>query len=131
MEFVPARLNDIKTAVKAPELTSEPIDLRHLRRYTFGDQDLEREVLSLFLTQLPQTITALKSASSEHDWRIAAHTLKGSSRAVGAWRLASLAEHAEAVSGGVNRAAWGEAVSRIEAVASDVRAFIDGVYACR
>ena len=72
-----------------------PVDLNHLRRYTLGDKALEQEVLRLFLAQLPETIASLRSAATERDWKMAAHTLKGSSRAVGAWRIASLAQEAE------------------------------------
>ena len=71
------------------------IDLRHLSRYTLGNRTLDAEVLALFAAQLPDTILALRCARGESDWRIAAHTLKGSARAVGAWRLAELAEQAE------------------------------------
>ena len=52
-------------------------------------------MLTLFLNQLPSTIAALGGAMTERDWMIAAHTLKGSGRAVGAWRIARIAEQAE------------------------------------
>jgi HPt (histidine-containing phosphotransfer) domain-containing protein len=74
---------------------SRPVDLDHLRRYTLGDRDLEVEILGLFADQLPITIGALNEAASMKEWGIAAHTLKGSARAVGAWSLATLAETAE------------------------------------
>jgi HPt (histidine-containing phosphotransfer) domain-containing protein len=77
------------------ELGSEVIDLAHLRRFTLGDEALEQEILGLFIAQLPVTIQALKEARTDRDWLIAAHTLKGSARAVGAWRLARIAELAE------------------------------------
>jgi HPt (histidine-containing phosphotransfer) domain-containing protein len=73
----------------------EVIDLAHLRRFTLGDEALELEVLGLFIDQVPVTIAALEHARSDRDWLTAAHTLKGSARAVGAWRLARIAEHAE------------------------------------
>ena len=47
---------------------------------------LEQEILALFIEQAPVTIDALKHAHTKRDWSIAAHTLKGSARAVGAWR---------------------------------------------
>ena len=74
---------------------AKAIDRRHLSRYTLGDPALEAEVLGLFAAQLPDTIDALKEACCERAWSMAAHTLKGSARAVGAWRLAQLAEQAE------------------------------------
>ena len=59
----------------------EVIDERHLAGMTLGDARLEREVLELFLSQAPPTLAAA-----------AAHRLKGSARAIGAWRLARAAE---------------------------------------
>lgn len=76
-----------------------PIDLAHLRRYTLGDVVIELEILDLFFQQLPETIAALRSAQTCRDARRAAHTLKGSARAIGAWSIAKLAEDAEALSG--------------------------------
>jgi HPt (histidine-containing phosphotransfer) domain-containing protein len=77
------------------EAYAAAIDLRHLARYTLGDPALEAEVLGLFAAQLADTIDALKEACCERAWSTAAHTLKGSARVVGAWRLAQLAEQAE------------------------------------
>ncbi len=105
-------------------MCADVIDIKHLRRYTLGDIELEREVLELFLSQLPQTIAALHHASSERDWRIAAHTLKGSGRAVGAWRIATLAESAERLQFGRNRLAAADVISRIEQAATEAREFI-------
>ena len=107
---------------------SGAVDLNHLRRYTFGDQALEKEILSLFLTQLAETMKALREAASQQDWKIAAHTLKGSCRAVGAFRLGDLAQEAEHLGYGTDCAARTEAVSRIEEAAGDVRQFLKSAY---
>jgi HPt (histidine-containing phosphotransfer) domain-containing protein len=101
-----------------------PVDLAHLRRYTLGDRSLEAEVLGLFLAQLPETIASLRSAATERDWKMAAHALKGSSRAVGAWRIASLAQEAEALICNSQSAACCEAISKLEAAASEARIFV-------
>ena len=59
---------------------------------------------------------------------MAAHTLKGSGRAVGAWRIARLAEHAE------RTALWNSpdqlqhALALIEGAANEARSFIQEVY---
>lgn len=74
---------------------ASPIDHTHLSRYTMGDVDLEREVLALFLDTLTKMTENLNEARDSRDWAEAAHTLKGSSRAVGAWKLAALMENAE------------------------------------
>ena len=104
------------------------VDLQHLSRYTLGDQRLDKEILQLFLAQLPETIAALNTAKSERDWKIAAHTLKGSCGAVGAWRIARLAEDAEALPFGISREARGETLSRLEEAVSDARAYIYAIY---
>ncbi len=67
----------------AEGLQVTPVDLKHLRRYTLGDAGLEREILDLFFGQLPTTIAALAAAATPKEWKVAAHTLKGSGRAVG------------------------------------------------
>src|SRR5689334_13235653 len=73
-----------------PDL-ADPIDRAHLGRYTLGSLTLEREVLGLFLAQLPLSIEQLRFASTDREWHVAAHTIKGSARAVGAWHVARLA----------------------------------------
>lgn len=102
----------------------QPIDRKHLARYTQGDRALEIEVLGLFLEQLPKSVDALRLALSDQDWLRAAHTIKGSSRCVGAWRLARMGEQAERLGGITNRRARIEAVLRIEEAAEEARAFI-------
>lgn len=101
-----------------------PVDLAHLRRYTLGDDGLEREILGLFLAQIPLTIETLRFAPNDKAWHAAAHTLKGSARAVGAWRLARLAQEAERLGGPGEPGACHEALARIEEAAEDAAAFI-------
>jgi HPt (histidine-containing phosphotransfer) domain-containing protein len=104
---------------------SEPaLDLVHLRRFTLGDQALEREILDLFITQAPITLAALKAAITERDWRIAAHTLKGSARAVGAWPVARIAERAEGLSRRNEASACESAVQDLAHALSEAGAFI-------
>lgn len=110
------------------ELSVSPVDLKHLRRYTLGDWELEKEVLQLFLGQLPETIGSLRGAATDKEWKVAAHTLKGSGRAVGAWRIARLAEHAERMLGPKNVDFRLDAVARIEDAAREARAFIVATY---
>lgn len=78
---------------------SRPVDLVHLSRYTLGERALEREVLELFCTQSVLYLEQLRAAMSDKDWKAAAHSLKGSARAIGAWRTAQAAERAEALQG--------------------------------
>lgn len=118
-------------AVVADALQLNPVDIKHLRRYTLGDQALEKEVLELFLGQLPETIASLSGATTEKEWRVAAHTLKGSGRAVGAWRIARLAEQAERMTGIKSPAARADAVSRILDAAREAKTFISQSYSLR
>lgn len=71
------------------------INRAYLARFTFGNAELEREVLELFAGQAPLYLDRLAAADTPVAWRDAAHTLKGSAAAVGALRVAQLAELAE------------------------------------
>ena len=75
-----------------------PIDLAHLKRMTLGDAGLEREVLAMFSAQAVRLIGSL--AALPADAGALAHTLKGSARAIGAFRVAESAESLEAALGG-------------------------------
>ncbi|MGB3447358.1 MAG: Hpt domain-containing protein [Xanthobacteraceae bacterium] len=71
-----------------------PIDLDHLRKMTLSDPALEREVLQLFVEQSGQLMLTL--ASLPENAAALAHTLKGSARAIGAFRVAEAAAVLEA-----------------------------------
>jgi HPt (histidine-containing phosphotransfer) domain-containing protein len=105
-----------------------PVDLKHLRRYTLGDVGLEKEVLHLFLDQLPSTLMALGGAKTEKDWKVAAHTLKGSGRAVGAWRIARIAEQAERSDFLKRPQLAAEMMMLLESAANEAKAFIAASY---
>ncbi|MBC8012575.1 MAG: Hpt domain-containing protein [Methyloceanibacter sp.] len=98
--------------------SSRPVDLVHLSRYTLGERELEQEVLELFCTQSTIYIERLRAARSDKDWKDAAHSLKGSASAIGAWRTAEAAERAEALSG--EALAQGRAL-RLHEIESSVR----------
>ena len=72
-----------------------PLDAAYLERQTFGDRDLERELLRLFDGQCRRLLPAIKGEPSAIARRDAAHALKGAARAVGAERTASLADRLE------------------------------------
>ena len=82
--------------VSSPSLAplSAPIDREHLARMTLGDDSLEREVLALFDRQADMLLARM-SKSAPAVAGAAAHTLKGSARGIGAWRVASAAEAVE------------------------------------
>lgn len=74
-----------------------PIDLVHLARQTLGDRSLEQEILSLYYKQAKTLLERIADCASIRERMDFAHTLKGSSRAVGAWQVAQAAEAVEIV----------------------------------
>ena len=72
-------------------------DTDHLATYTLGDRQLEKEVLQMFVEQSAQSVERLHEAASIEEWRDAAHSLKGSARAIGAFLFAATAEKLEKV----------------------------------
>lgn len=105
----------------APE-AAPSIDLDHLRRYTFGDERLEREVLELFFANAPGMVTEIRAARDEASWRRAAHSLKGSALAVGAWGVARRAEQAEAAAARHGEA--GDVLAGLDDAVEQARRFI-------
>ena len=105
----------------APSLAPDerPIDLVHLARTTLGDRSLEREVLQLFDRQAALLIARLRSATPG-GVVIIAHTMKGSARGIGAWRVARAAEAVELAAS----ADVGDALERLAAAADEARAVI-------
>jgi HPt (histidine-containing phosphotransfer) domain-containing protein len=98
------------------------LDLSHLRRFTLGNRELEREVLQLFADQAPRTLRDMQLASSGKAWRDAAHTLKGSASAVGANNIARAAAEAEKLNGDPDT--WPEMLERLRSAVLEARAFI-------
>lgn len=74
------------------------IDASHLERMTLGDRRLEREVLELFVRQTTILLTRIAGAEPPIV-AAAAHTLKGSARGIGAWRVAGAADALEQAAG--------------------------------
>ena len=98
-----------------------PIDLVHLARMTMGDRSLEREVLQLFDRQAVTRVARLRDAEPCSVAAVA-HTLKGSARGVGAWRVARAAEAVELA--GDDQKSLGAAIERLTAAANEARALI-------
>ena len=70
------------------------LDEQHLQRMTLGDRGLEREVLQIFVRQSAIMLGRIADAKPEMV-AAAAHTLTGSARGIGAWRVARAAERLE------------------------------------
>ena len=82
--------------IRSPPLVpgEASIDVEHLARMTLGDGALRREVLAMFLKQSRQLLDRLAACPAEG--AALAHRLKGSARAIGAFRVAACAEALEA-----------------------------------
>ncbi len=108
------------------EQQERAIDLVHLARQTLGDHELEAEILSLFVRQsrnLSGRIGAAPDARTRGDL---AHTLKGSARAVGAWRIARNAEAIEVIEDPAELpAAVAKLAGSVEEAISMIQAFAD------
>ena len=107
----------------APSLTPDdrPVDLVHLARTTFGDRALEREVLQLFERQSGMLIGRMRTAPPAAVAALA-HTLKGSARGIGAWRVARAAETLECI--GASGNPTGEALAALVEASDEARAVI-------
>lgn len=107
---------------------SDPIDLDHLAQYTAGDAALEAELMGLFCEQARQWLRALAPDADDDAWGAAAHTLKGTARAVGAHRMAAACEAAEALVGPRRDAvARSVAAQDVRAAAEDAVAFAERI----
>lgn len=68
-----------------------PIDLEHLRQQTLGNEDLQKQVLRIFLRQSAECIQRIKAAPDMAERSAAAHALVGAARGVGAFSVAYIA----------------------------------------
>lgn len=71
--------------------SARPVDLVHLSRQSLGDRSLEREILALFRSQSCLYLDRLENASTADERKMAAHTILGSARGLGAWQVAAQA----------------------------------------
>ncbi|MEZ5776671.1 MAG: Hpt domain-containing protein [Hyphomicrobiaceae bacterium] len=108
----------------------EPVlDVEFLNRQTFGDRAFRRELLDLFVGNAASLSGALEAEGDDtgsgavERYRIAAHSLKGAARGVGARRLglaAEAAERAAAEGGEIRRRATRLVLARIAEVRSAI-----------
>ncbi|MBL8550501.1 MAG: Hpt domain-containing protein [Hyphomonadaceae bacterium] len=71
------------------------LDEAHFRHMTGDDGALQAEILALFRAQSELWSRLLIPDAPVQTWAEAAHTLKGSARGLGLWRLADACEEAE------------------------------------
>ena len=103
--------------------TEPAIDVAHLGRMTFGEKNLEGEVLRLFDRQAGMLLARIQAASPEAV-ASCAHTLKGSARGIGAWQVAKAAEAVELAAGVGDAAALRGEVKTLAAAVAVARAAI-------
>jgi HPt (histidine-containing phosphotransfer) domain-containing protein len=107
-----------------PSRQGRPVDLAHLSRQTFGDRELESEVLALFERQSLDMIARLHRATTAKDWAEAAHTLVGSARGIGAFGVAAAAEAVESAKLHHLSDRASAELARLEAEVAEANAFI-------
>jgi HPt (histidine-containing phosphotransfer) domain-containing protein len=110
----PTNIDSADAPALAPD--DRPIDLVHL-----GDRNLEREVLQLFDRQSMLLIARMRTAAPNGVATLA-HTLKGSARGIGAWRVARAAEALELA--GARDGEIGSALDRLNAASEEARGVI-------
>ena len=99
------------------------IDEAHLTRMTLGDRGLERELLQIFVGQ---SATILDRITGHDPAAIAAaaHTMIGSARGIGAWRVARAAEQLERVVDEGNENALDEAIAALKSASQEANTAI-------
>jgi HPt (histidine-containing phosphotransfer) domain-containing protein len=111
--------------IDAPPLApvEAAIDLAHLARMTLGERSLEAEVLALFDQQAEVLLAHMREAEPKAVAAFA-HTLKGSARGIGAWRVAAAADAVEIDAARANTDEIAGAVARLAAAVAEARAAI-------
>jgi hypothetical protein len=116
---------DAAAPIDAPPLVpvEAAIDLKHLARMTLGERSLEAEVLMLFDRQAAVLLDHMRQAAPQAIAAFA-HTLKGSARGIGAWRVAAAAEAVEIDAGRPDAADVAGAVARLAVAVDEARTVI-------
>ena len=95
------------------------LDRDHLGRATLGQRDLEREVLTLFLTQVARVMNMLEGLGA--DSATLAHTLKGAALGIGAFGVADAARRFEEAVRAGDVAALPPALGALQQAVADAR----------
>ncbi len=114
-------VSSVLAATTVNDRQSAVIDDTHLARMTLGDRRLEREVLELFVRQTTIMLGRIVGAQPAMA-AAAAHTLKGSARGIGAWRVARAAELVENAASG--EGAMDDAVTELKSASLEASAAI-------
>jgi len=129
--MIEADVKPTKHIAAPPLAPGEPvIDRAHLARMTLGDSRLELEVLALFDRQASLLLARMAGAAPVAIAAFA-HTLKGSARGIGVWRVAAAAEALEQATRGRTSAELADAVGELAAAVAEAQAAIGDLVATR
>jgi len=111
--------------VSAPPLSpaEQVVDLDHLSRMTLGEAKLEREVLQLFDQQAEMLLDHMTSEAPRNIAALA-HTLVGSARGIGAWKLAAAAEAVERIADAPGPTTLTAAMNRLSTAVAETQVAI-------
>jgi HPt (histidine-containing phosphotransfer) domain-containing protein len=111
--------------VTAPPLapSDQVIDLDHLARMTLGERSLEREVLQLFDQQAGMLLERMTSEAPRIVAALA-HTLTGSARGVGAWKVAAAADRVQHLAAKPGPTTLTAAMNRLSSAVTEAQAAI-------
>ena len=104
---------------------TDVIDGEHLTRMTLGDRGLERELLEIFVRQSATILDRITGHVPDRAvTSAAAHTMIGSARGIGAWRVARAAEEIECAVQEGNQTALDKAIAALKSASLEVNAAI-------
>jgi hypothetical protein len=106
------------------------IDIEHLARMTMGEPGLDHEVLILFERQAGILLARMRDAPAPVVAAFA-HTLKGSARGIGAWRVAEAAGAVEAQAVQPDDRAAADALAQLALAVHEARALIADILDAR
>ncbi|MEP3046032.1 MAG: Hpt domain-containing protein [Roseibium sp.] len=103
-----------------------PIDLVQLATNTLGNRDLEVQVLHLFKSQSCSTLERLIEETDRSMRLDLVHTLKGSARAIGAQRVATVCENLEGEMKVADHATTEGLIAAVDEANSYIRDLLEG-----
>lgn len=107
---------------------AEIFDQAHLAHYTMNSEDLEREIVGLFLQQLPMTTDLIEEAQTAAEWKLSVHTLKGAAAAVGANQLLGVVMDLENIAYGSDIDQKARLLKALRDAADEFRATVRHIY---
>ena len=123
---VKVMMNDDRGLTVEPE--SLPVDMERLRDASSGDEELQEELIEIYLDQMSENIVALKAAvasNSRDEVKRIAHTLAGGSATCGMVAVVPLLRELEQNEYAVSLAEALPLIERIEQAVERIKKFLD------